>query len=178
MRLERGVEAPPFELVDLDGVPAGKAEFAGQKLWLILARFVACPFCSLRLQQVAERHSVLDGLGVRVLVVFPSAEKRVRRYVKKYDPPFRVVADPQQKIFLAFGSETSWAGELRTAMKIPKVMKALVQTKMNPLAIDAAPHQMPSEYLIDPDGTIAHAFYGEELDDGFPLAEVIDWAEG
>lgn len=40
------------------------------------------------------------------------------------------------------------------------LFRALASTKMNPPAMDDAPHRMPSEYLIDPDGTIAQVYYG------------------
>ncbi len=178
MRLETGLPIPDFELMDIEGAPAGSASFEGHKLWLILGRFAACPFCSLRLQDVAERHSLVAELGVEVLVIFPSSEKRAKQYVRKYQPPFRVAADPEQEVFEKFGSETSWAGELRTAVNLPKMMKALAQAKMNPLGIDDMPHRMPSEYLIDPDGLVARVHYGREFDDGFPIQEVLEWAKG
>ncbi len=176
VRLETGVAVPEFELTDIEGAPAGSATFAGKKLWLILGRFAACPFCSLRLEEVAERHSLVAERGVEVLVIFPSSEKRAKQYVRKYAPPFRVAADPEQEVFQKFGSETSWAGELRSAIDLPKMMKALVRTKMNPFAFDDAVHRMPSEYLVDPDGMVARVHYGQELDDGFPIPEVLDWA--
>jgi peroxiredoxin len=121
---------------------------------------------------------MVEKVGVEVLVIFPSSEKRVKQYVRKYSPPFRVAADPDQVVFQKFGSETSWAGDLRTAINLPKMMKAFARAKMNPLGVDDAPHRMPSEYLIDPDGEVAHVHYGQELDDGFPIREVMSWAEG
>lgn len=178
MRLTTGVSLPTFELSGIDGAPAGSEAYRGKKLWLILSRFAACPFCSLRLKEVAERHASVAAHGVDVLAVFPSPENRVKKYVEKYAPPFRTAADPEQRVFEALGSETSWAGELRSAVNLPKVMKALVRTKMSPLAIDGAIHRMPSEYLVNPDGVIAHVHYGEELDDGFPIREVLAWASG
>jgi peroxiredoxin len=176
MRLEAGIPAPEISLTDIEGKPVSLDDYRGKRLWLILARFVACPFCSLRLHGIAERFDSIQRAHVEVLVVFPSAEARVRRYVQKYQPPFRVVADPEQKTFEAFGTETSWKGELRTAVNIPKVLRALANARQSPLSIDAAPHQMPSEYLIDQEGRIARVCYGEELDDGFTIKDVVTWS--
>lgn len=178
MRLATGIEAPEFSVPDIEGEPVGPAAYRGRRWWLILARFAACPFCSLRLQRLIDREKVLRDAGVEVVVIFPSAERRVLQYKRKYDPWFRVVADPDQTVFELFGSETSWAGELRTAINVPKVLRALVQTKMNPLGVDDAVHRMPSEYLIEPDGTLASVHYGEELDDGFAVETVLDWVRG
>lgn len=147
-------------------------------MWLILSRFAACPFCSLLLREVVERYDSVTAAGVDVLVIFPSAERRVRQFAKKYSPPFRLVADPEQTVFVRFGSETSWAGELKTAMNIPKVFKALASAKMNPLGVDDAVHRMPSGYLVDPDGVIDRVHYGEQLDDGLAVDEVLAWAHG
>jgi peroxiredoxin len=175
VRLDAGIRAPEISLVDVEGEPVTFESYRGKRLWFILARFVACPFCSLRLQEIAERGDTIERAGVSVLVVFPSAEKRVRRYVEKYKPFFRVVADPDMGTFEAFGTETSWKGELRTAANIPKVFRALANARQSPLAIDAPVHQMPSEYLIDEQGLIARVCYGEELDDGFTIKDVVEW---
>lgn len=176
MRLETGIEVPSFAVVDLDGEEVTAQTYAGKRWWLILARFAACPFCALRLHALLGRQKALAEAGVEVVVVFPSSERRARQFAKKYDPWFRVVADPDQVVFELFGSETSWAGELRTAINVPKVLKALVQTKMNPLGVDDAVHRMPSEYLIEADGTIGRVHYGEEMDDGFAVETVLEWA--
>ena len=162
--------------MDLDGKPVSPESYRGRLLWLILSRYAACPFCSLRLKRVIERYDSIEAAGLDVLVVFPSKEKRVRQFVEKTDAPFRIVADPEQRIFAQFGSETSWAGEIRSAVNIPKVLSALVKMKMNPLAIDDKVNRMPSEYLIGRDGVIGRVHYGAELDDGLAVDLAVKWA--
>jgi peroxiredoxin len=176
VRLEAGIPVPQFEAEDIDGKAVSPADYAGRRWWLILSRFAACPFCSLRLQRLIDRYGPIETAPVDVIVIFPSAKKRVRQYVKKYAPLFRVVSDEEQTIFKQFGSETSWAGELKSAVNIPKVLQALVKMKMNPLAIDDAVNRMPCEYLIEPDGMIGQVHYGESLDDGFKIETVLEWA--
>lgn len=176
MRLQSGTKVPHFEIHGLDGAQFNREFFAGKKLWIILGRFVACPFCSLRLQEVIARWPTIEKTGIEVLVVFPSKPKRVQRFVDKYQPKFHVAADPEKTIFHQFGSETSWVGELKTVANVPKVFRAIASTKMNPFAVDDAPHRMPSEYLISEDGTLHEAYYGGELDDGFKIQHVATWA--
>lgn len=139
---------------------------------------MSCPFCSLRLYRIIERGESLAAVDVDVAVIFPSAERRVRLFAKKHQPNFRVRADPQQKVFEPLRSETRWAGELRTATNIPKVLKALVQTQMNPLAVDDTVNRMPPEYLVGPNGIIERVYDGEELDDGLAVDRVVSWARG
>lgn len=107
-----------------------------------------------------DRWKLLAETGIAVLVIFPSKEERVRRWVEKYSPPFRVAADPDHVVFQTFAAEASWAGELRTAVNVPKVFRAMARAMMNPLAVDDAPHRMPSEYLVGADGTIDEVYYG------------------
>ena len=176
MRLTANIEIPRFSVTDLEGEAVTPQHYAGRRLWLILSRYAACPFCSLRLHRIAARSDLIASAVVEVLVIFPSKEKRVRQFVKKYEPPFRVAADPEQAVFEQFGSETSWGGELRSAIRIPTVLTALVKSKMNPLAIEDKVNRMPSDYLVEPDGTLGKVHYGEELDDGFSVEEVLEWA--
>ncbi|MEM6994043.1 MAG: redoxin domain-containing protein [Myxococcota bacterium] len=176
MRLEAGIAVPEFSIVDLDGAQITATSYRGKRLWLVLSRFVACPFCSLRLRRVVERYDAIEAAGVEVLAVFPSKERRVRQFAAQLEPRFRIAADPEQKLFAQFGSETSWTGEMRTAINIPKVLTALVRTRMNPLAIDDKVHRMPSEYLVSPEGVIDKVHYGAEMDDGMAVDSVLEWA--
>ena len=178
MRLEAGIPVPEFSAVDLAGDTITPATYAGTRVWILLSRFAACPFCSLRMRRVVERYDAVSAAGVQVLGIFPSGERRVRQFATKLEVPFRLVADPEQVIFAQFGSETSWAGELRSAINIPKVLTALIKMKMNPLAIDDSVHRMPSEYLVGPTGIVEQVHYGEELDDGLAVDSVLQWATG
>jgi peroxiredoxin len=175
--LRRGDSVPPLAGNDVTGKPVVLSEL-GEQVWLILSRFAACPFCSLRLDKISKRYTELSSLGVNVLVVFPSAVEQMKRYVKAYDPPFRVMADPDEEIFERFFVQTSWAGEARSAFNLPRVAEALRATKMSPLPIDAKVHQMPADFLIRGGVRIDNARYGRQLDDGFSVDEVLEWARG
>ena len=140
-----------------------------------MSRFAACPFCSLRLDRVARAYAELHDRGVEVLVVFPSSLERLRRYADKYKPPFRVVADPDERILSLYQVENSWKGELRSIVNPGKVVRALRAAKQNPLAVDSAVHQMPADFLIDRN-VIEQVRYGERLDDGFDPSHVLRWA--
>lgn len=173
--LRRGDSVPPLVGDDVTGAPVSLSDF-GERLWLILSRFAACPFCSLRLDRISKRYPELTSVGVNVLVVFPSSRNQLERYVRAYEPPFRVMADPDEEIFARFFVQTSWAGEARSAFNVPRVAQALRAAKMNPLAIDAKIHQMPADFLIRAGVRIDRTCYGKELDDGFSVDDVLEWA--
>ncbi len=178
MRLDPPVIAPAFEVDGVRGEPVSLARFANQRVWLVLSRYAACPFCSLRLDRLIQQWKAIAETGVQLVVVFPSPVDRIEKYVMRYEPPFIVAADPEERIFGLYGSETSWFGELRTAVNVPKAIGALVHAPNNPFAVDGPIHRMPAEFLIDASGRLVRAHYGRTLDDGFPIDEVIRWATG
>jgi peroxiredoxin len=175
MRVQAGVSLPEFAVQDLEGETASPQSYFGRRLWLILARFAACPFCALRLHRLIESYSELRTAGVDVLVVFPSTRRRVRQFANKYAPLFRLVADPEQRLFELFGSETSWSGELRSVAKLGVMTSAIAKFGLNPLAVDDSLARMPSEFLVAPSGVIDEVHYGRFADDGFSIDHVISW---
>lgn len=175
--LKRGDSVPPFSGVDSQGQPI-ELKGLGDRGWLIFSRFAACPFCSLRLHKLSKRYADVTGAGVNVLVVFPSSVEQVQHYVDTYAPPFRAMADPDEQLFERFAVQTSWLGEARSAVNLPRVAAALSAAKMNPLVIDGKVHQMPADFLIRSGVRIDRVCYGKELDDGFSVEEVLEWAGG
>jgi peroxiredoxin len=134
-------------------------------MWIAFFRFAACPFCALRVREVIERMDDIDASPAQFVGVFPSSKENIRKYIMKFAPRFRVVSDPEEKLYGKYKAEASWAAEFRTAVNIPKVVKALVGAPNNPFAADATFNRVPCEFLIH-QGSIEHAYYGKTLDDG------------
>jgi thioredoxin-dependent peroxiredoxin len=176
MQLQKRDRAPAFEVHATGGTTVSLSTYAGKRLWLILSRYAACPFCSLRLDRIARAHDDVSAAGIDLLVIFPSPLERVEKYAEKFQPKFTVAADPEGATFEAYGAGTSWAGELKSAFNLPKLAGAIGSAKLFPLPIDGAIHQMPAEFLIDSSGTIAEVHYGREMDDGFAVETVLAWA--
>jgi thioredoxin-dependent peroxiredoxin len=177
MRLQPPMPAPQFEVEGADGSTIALEQLLGRPVWLVLSRYAACPFCSLRVDRLIRAYPEVAATGLELLVVFPSPLDRIERYVMRYAPPFRVAADPEERVYAAYANETSWAGTFRTAMRIPSVVKALVHAPNSPLAVDGPMHRMPAEFLIDREGQLVRAHYGVDFDDGFSIPEVVEWAK-
>lgn len=165
-RFHAGDPCPDFNVTDLEGRPVSSS--TETPVFLGLYRFAACPFCSMRVHQLISRQQEIQDAGLDLVVVFPSSEKRIHKYVSRYKPSFRLVSDPEESLYALFHAETSWKGELRTALNLPKVARALFRHPNSPLAADGPVHRMPSEFLIA-NKTIQLAFYGRALDDGVDL---------
>lgn len=163
VRLRAGDSAPPFGVRDLQG----KTLTAGESfpMWLAFFRFASCPFCALRVREIIERYDDIEASPVRFIGVFPSSAENINKYILKFEPRFRIVSDPEERLYKKYRAETSWGAELRTALNLPRVVKALVAAPNNPLAYEGAFHRVPCEFLIH-QGTIVHSYYAKTLDAG------------
>lgn len=156
-------------------VPLPEDAYSG-RWWLILSRYAACPFCSLRIDRIGRRVSELTAAGVKLLVVFPSPPERVEKYYPPASTPFDVVSDTSETLYDLLGSKTSVLGTLRTAVDIPVVLRAELSYLRNPLAIDGPFTRLPADYLVR-DGTIERSRVGRRLDDGLEMEDVLRWAK-
>jgi len=155
-------------------LPVPKEVFGG-RWWIVLSRYAACPFCSLRIDRVARRMAELREANVRLLVVFPSPQERIDKYYPPSSTPFLVVSDTAEKLYDALGAQTSVLGTLRTAIDLPVVVRAELSYRRNPLAIDGPITRQPADYLVR-DGTIERIRLGRRLDDGLRTDAVLAWA--
>ena len=104
----------------------------------------------------------LREANVRLLVVFPSPQKRIDKYYPPSSTPFLVLSDTAEKLYDALGAQTSVLGTLRTAIDLPVVVRAELSYRRNPLAIDGPFTRQPADYLVR-DGTIERIRLGRRL---------------
>jgi peroxiredoxin len=175
-RLGPGETAPPFTARTAQGTPISLDTFKGTPCWLALFRYAACPFCNWRVHRMVREQDRIAAAGITVLAVFPSPSSRIGKYIDRYKPAFHVIADPDQRIYDLYQAETSWGGELRAALNVPKAARALSFAPNNPAAVDGPIHRMPAEFLLDRDHRIAVAHYGSEPDDGIDVEAALSWA--
>ncbi len=172
--LSEGDEAPPFDLAATNGKRVALDEYRGKKLWLHLFRYAACPFCAQRVHALIRRFDEILAGGLEIVAVFPSPPQRLAKYVAQYEPQFPVVSDVKETLYDLYGARTSWAGALKSGAKIHRVASALWHAPNSPLAVDGAVHRIPAEFIIDPAGKIARAYYAKELDDGLPIEAALE----
>jgi peroxiredoxin len=68
-------------------------------------RFAGCPVCSLHLRSFSRREREIASSDILEVVVFHSAADDLRPYAG--DPPFPVIADPEKRLYVEFGVESS-----------------------------------------------------------------------
>lgn len=175
MRLVKGGLAPDFQTADHLGNPLGLASLQGRPVLLSFYRYASCPVCNLRVRRVTEAYPAWQQRGLAVLAVFQSPAASVLGYVGRQGAPFPILPDPEMRLYRQYGVESRWAG-LLTGRVVRAALAAFRQGFL-PGRIEGPMNRTPADFLIDPDGRIAVAHYGADIDDHLPLATISAWLE-
>jgi peroxiredoxin len=177
-RLQPGSTAPVRTLDPLLGPPVEVPD-PERLVHLQFRRFAGCPVCHLHLRSVARRHEEIEAAGIREVVVFHSPPEELTPHLDGL--PFPVVADPDKRLYTAFGVESSPRALLSPRAWGP-MAKAVTVGTWEMLRGRARPPVrsprggrlgLPGDFLIGPDGRVVAAKYGEHLDDQWPVDELL-----
>ncbi len=141
-------------------------------------RFAGCPICNLHLQSFAARHDEIGAAGIREVVFFHSPAAELATHTAEL--PFATVADPDKRYYTEFGVESGARAVLdpRAWRTVVAGVAATITGRFRLPAI--SPHGgrlgLPADFLIDTDGTVLAAKYGEHADDQWSVDELLGYA--
>jgi thioredoxin-dependent peroxiredoxin len=172
MRIQTGTPAPTFSTQDAFGETISLERFAGK--WLLLAFFrnAACAICNLHIHHLIERYPTLQQNGLEIVAVFESPTSSIREYVGKQDAPFAIIPDPDAVLYESYGVEVSVEKVEATLSKpeTPQVIQAAAAQGFSLTPEEGSNfYRLPAEFLIDPQGIIRIAHYGEFVYDHLEL---------
>ena len=177
-RLQPGSIIERRELTDVTGRPIAVPD-PGHLVHLQFRRFAGCPVCNLHLRSFVRRHDEIEATGIREVVVFHSPADELRHHAE--DLPFAVIADPGKRLYAEFGVESApralldprvWPtivrGVTRSAWQI-------VRHREHPPAGRPAGGRfgLPGDFLIDANGQVITAKYGEHAADQWTVDQVL-----
>ena len=170
MRFVTNDAAPAFSATDTDGGEFRLTAALERPVYLSFFRYASCPFCNLRVHELIESQGLLAGTDV--VLVFPSTLENIRAYAGKQRPPFRIVPDPEQRLYELYRVESRWGGVGKAVRKAPALIRAMFSHRFLPGAVEGDLNRIPAEFVIDAGGRFVAAFYGEDIADHMPLAEL------
>lgn len=140
-------------------------------LWhLQFRRFAGCPVCNLHLRGFARRAAELEGV-VREVILFHARTDELAPHVE--DLPFPVVADPDKRLYRAFGVETAarallhpaaWPGIVQAvASAVPRVLAG--RDRLPSASPQGGRLGLPADFLVSPDGRLRAVHYGRHAND-------------
>ena len=101
--LKEGDKAPDFESKDQNGAPVKLSDYKGKKVVLYFYPKDDTPGCTAQACSLRDEHTKLQASGMEVLGVSPDTPKKHQKFIKKYDLPFRLLADEEKKNANAYG---------------------------------------------------------------------------
>ncbi|GAB3574144.1 thioredoxin-dependent thiol peroxidase [Spirosoma luteolum] len=103
MSLSVGDKAPDFSSFDQDGQPIRLSDFAGRKVALYFYPKDDTPGCTAQACSLRDGYADLQAAGYEVLGVSTDSSASHQKFRKKYDLPFRLIADTDQQLVQAYG---------------------------------------------------------------------------
>ena len=136
--LERGTDAPPFELEDADGKTWRLSDLAGKKVVLFFYPADDTPGCTKEACDFRDTHGAWTDAGYVVLGVSPQGAASHSKFSSKYNLNFPLLIDAGLDVAKRYGAlreePEEWEGQ-----------------KL---------HVKRSTFVIDEDGKIEQALYG------------------
>jgi len=102
-RLQEGDKAPDFTAKDQNGNTVSLSDFRGKNVILYFYPKDNTPTCTTEACNFRDNYQSLLSKGFSVIGVSTDTEKSHKRFEKKFDLPFPLIADPDRKIVEEYG---------------------------------------------------------------------------
>ncbi|HEU5168403.1 MAG TPA: thioredoxin-dependent thiol peroxidase [Chitinophagaceae bacterium] len=101
--LQEGDKAPIFSGKDQNGNKISLFDYKGKKLILYFYSEAGSPTCTIESCNLRDNYPLLKKKGFEVLGVSPDDESKQKKFEIKYNLPFPLIADNENKITSAYG---------------------------------------------------------------------------
>ena len=146
-RLEAGLIAPPFELLDQHGKRVRLQDFRGRKLLVYFYPEADTPGCTTQSCSVRDHRQDLAGIGMNVVGISPDLPDKQLAFDQKYSLGFPLLSDPDHAIADAWGT---WGEKSRDGRTYQGIIR--------------------SSFLVDEDGRVERVWYSVKPEDTVPNA--------
>lgn len=102
--LKAGDKAPALSGVDQAGKPVSLSDYSGRKLVLYFYPKDDTPGCTAEACSLRDGHDDLRNAGYEVLGVSPDKPEKHKKFITKYELPFRLLADTDNSVAVAYGA--------------------------------------------------------------------------
>ena len=177
MRLQAGTNAPDFAGETLKGGQLSLESLQGQNVFLKFYRYASCLVCNLHVMEYENRRADITKAGVTIVMVFHSPRSLLEKNLKT-DVSFDVIADPEKQIFRMYNVGASWKGMFLPGMLgdyVKAIRHGFFSKKL--FGNEGGDKGHPADFLIDGEGIIRYAHYGEHYSDSLSVDDSIRLAQ-
>lgn len=140
-RLEPGMKAPPFTLLNQSEKKVSLTDYAGQRIVVYFYPADDTPGCTKEAGQFNDQLSQFKGLHVNVIGISPDGAAEHVAFRSKFSLTFDLLSDPDKKVMTKYGA---FGEKMNYGKKILGVIR--------------------STFVIGPTGIIENAWYGVHAD--------------
>jgi peroxiredoxin Q/BCP len=181
MKLSIAQTAPDFTLIDIFNREIKLESYRRKRLFIGFFRHAGCPFCNLRVHALTKVHKELQEKGMEMIFFFESKkEVMLRSMFHKEVSPIPLIADPEKKMYAAYGLEESRSIAIKSHLStfVQTVFKASrAGVPIHLMASGESFNTIPAEFLIDYDLSIKKVHYAQGLNDRLSMDLVKHFAE-
>lgn len=175
MKLEVGKKIEDFAFCTQNGCKDSFLnELKEDKNVLLFLRYIGCTVCSLAILEIKDKYKEIKANGVEVYVVLQSDPEVLAEEIKDFDIPFEIIVDPEMKLYEKFSLER--VEDIQDGLG-GKTMDRIA--KANELGLEHGKYegdenQLPATFVLDKDGVVTYAKYGEDLTDTLYADDMIN----
>ncbi len=177
MRFHPGESAPDFTKEAVGHGPMTLSGLRPQRVWLSFFRDANCPLCIVRKEQLEKVMATLEPGALTLVAVFESPAADVRAWRDVHRPGFLTVADPGRTLYEQYGVATS----VRAAVRLQPWVRLIASKRLTRAHLRPRRHgamtRVPADFLIEGNGVIRDAFYGQDVGDCIPAERVERFVE-
>jgi len=104
MKINVGDKAPDFKSTDQDGKKVSLSDYKGKKVVLYFYPKDDTPGCTAEACNLRDNFNLFSSKGYAILGVSSDSEKSHQKFIKKYNLPFRLLADTDKSIHEKYGT--------------------------------------------------------------------------
>ncbi len=101
--LTEGDKVPAFSGQDQDGKTIASADFKGKKWVIYFYPHDNTPTCTTQACNIRDHYTALKKAHIEIIGISTDDEKSHRKFIKKYQLPFPLIADTDHRIADLFG---------------------------------------------------------------------------
>jgi len=104
MKLKVGSKLPEFSGKNQDGNEIKSTDFKAKKLVIYFYPKDDTPGCTAEACNLRDNYKILQKSGYEIIGISSDNEKSHQKFIKKYQLPFSLIADPDKSIHQKFGT--------------------------------------------------------------------------
>ena len=101
--LQEEQKAPAFKGLDQNGAPVSGADYKGKKLVLYFYPQDDTPTCTVQACNIRDNFALLKNKGIHIIGISPDDVNKHKKFEKKFELPFTMIADEDHTIIDKFG---------------------------------------------------------------------------